>query len=211
MPSPTLAPNSQNLQIEISHSQALDSLVIKIETERLILRSYANEDFADCLTLYGDPLLTKFFDYGRPRSKEEVEQLVEDCCAFSKKGIPLGLFTILHKTTGDFIGLADLLPINELGTVEIGCILYRQYHNQGFPLEACTALSFDYLENLNSSGFTLEGIPISRVIATAHPKNYASQRLIKNLKMTFDKTQERFGNPRLWYSRNIKGSDGPIS
>ena len=173
---------------------------VEIETERLYIISYRDEDFENCLSLYSDEILTKHFDHGKPRSKTEIEKyLYERGKKFSNEGYPLGLFSIFNKQDMSFLGQVDLVPVEQQETVEIGCILHRKFHNQGFPLEACKVLTYSLVQELNQRDFKYNGDPITRVIATAHPKNYASQRLIKNLGMIFYKSEERFGNPRLWY------------
>jgi RimJ/RimL family protein N-acetyltransferase len=189
---------------QISFYFKSNCLNVEINTQRLYIHSYRDSDFENCASLYADEKLAKYFDHGKTRSREEVAHLIrENGYKYFSKMKPFGLFSLFDNQTMVFIGQADLLPADEPGTVEIGCILNRKYHNQGFPLEACRALTFEYIEELNCRGFKNDEIQITKVIATAHPKNYASQKLIKNLEMTFDKIQERFGNPRLWYSRVI--------
>jgi RimJ/RimL family protein N-acetyltransferase len=179
-------------------------LRVEIRTQRLYIRSYLDLDFEHCLSLYGDERLTKYFDYGRARSRDEIEDLIDQIGhKYFENAEPYGLFSLFNNNNMTFIGLLDLIPTEEPGTLELGCILYREFHNQGLPLEACRAFTYDYVKELNRRGFKCKGVPISKVIATAHPKNYASQRLIKNLGMTWDKEQDRFGNPRFWYSCTI--------
>lgn len=178
-----------------------DNVRIKIETERLFINSYSDKDFENCVLLYGDEKLSKYFDYGKSRSQEEVAELVvQRSLNFLNQRIPLGLFSVFDKVEGKFLGQADLLPTDELYEVELGCILRREYHNQGYPVEICKALMVEYIDYINKFHPQLLKAPIHRVIATAHPKNYASQKLIKNLGMTLEKSKERFGQTRLWYS-----------
>ena len=56
---------------------------------------------------------------------------------------------------------------------------------------------------MNEQFFRSNALPIVKVIGTVHPENYLSRGLIKNIGITFDKFQERFGNPRLWFSLNV--------
>lgn len=172
----------------------------EIETERLFMRSFQDVDFQDCLSLYGDEKLAKHFDHGKARTPTEVKSLIhERNDIFFKNGKPFGLFSIFNKKDMAFIGQVDLLPINELGTAEIGCILHRKYHNQGIALEALNALMIDYVNELKLNWFHSVGFNVEKIVATVHPKNYASQKLVRNLGMTFYKSTERFNAPRLWY------------
>lgn len=189
----------------ITISSISGKIHVEIETDRLILSSYSNEDFEDCVRLYGDERLAKFFDHGKPRSREEVSNLVvQKTLHFLEGSLPLGLFSIFDKIENKFLGQADIMPTEDPCIVELGCIFLRDYHNQGYPIEVCKCFMIDYIEHLNESDPFFTQNPIVKVIATTHPKNYASQRIIKNLGMTFDKAQERFGRPRFWYSYTLK-------
>lgn len=188
---------------------------VEIETSRLVIRSYDNSDFENCLALYGDPIVTKLFDFGKPFTKEEVLELVlEKGHSLFRKKIPLGLFSIFLKEDMSFVGQVDLMPFTESGTLEIGCILHRRYQGQGIGTEVVMIFLENYIDELNKRGYKYHGRPFKRVIATAHPKNVASNALIKHLGFTFNRFEERFGKPRLWYtykvfssSKNLKPSE----
>ena len=70
--------NHVNIEPRISFSSESNVLLIEIETEELYIRSYRNNDFEDCVALYGDEKLSKYFDHGQPRSRLEVEDLIAD-------------------------------------------------------------------------------------------------------------------------------------
>jgi RimJ/RimL family protein N-acetyltransferase len=176
------------------------SLKVKIETENLYIYSYSEKDFEECVRLYGDEIVTKYFDHGKPRSRVEVENYIaEKGNKHFNKGEPFGLFSIFDKHTGVFIGQVDLLPMGEPGVVEIGCILHECYHSMGIGTEAVRAMVLDYVEILNVD-FKFNEHPIVKVIGTVHPDNILSRKLIKSLGMIFEKSQRRFDNPRLWYA-----------
>ena len=182
------------------------SVQVNIETSRLFIRSYLDQDFESCVTLYTDETLTKYFDHGRPRSKEEVKALVKERGSkYFNNSEPFGLFSVFRKEDMAFIGQVDLVPL-EPGILEAGCIFHRQYHNNGFCPEALRALIFGYTEYLNSQGITCQGFPTSKIVASVHPNNYASIRICKHLGMIFDGSKERFEQPRLWYSYTFESS-----
>ena len=175
-------------------------LNVEIETKRLLICSYKDDDFESCFRLYSNKTLTKYFDNGKPRTEIEVKKLIcEKADKYFSFGKPFGLFSIFHKKTMDFIGQIDLLPTDEPGIAEIGFILHEQYQNQGFCTEAVNAVVFDYIGKINEC-FECNELPISKIIATAHPQNLSSRKVLEKIGMTLDKVKERFGNPRLWYS-----------
>jgi trans-aconitate 2-methyltransferase len=184
----------------ISFQCAFDSLHVEIETERLFMRSYQDSDFDNCVHLYGNDAITGYFDHGKARTELEVRDLIrEKGNKYFNQGKPFGLFSIFHKSSVNFIGQIDLLPISELGIAEIGFILHEQYHNQGFCTEAVSTIIFNYLEEINMN-FDSEELPIMKIIATVHPKNQSSRKVLEKLGLKLDRIQERFGQPRLWYS-----------
>ena len=176
-------------------------LTVEIETERLYIHSYKDSDFENCLCLYGDESITKYFDHGKARSETEINELVhEKGKKYFSKGEPFGLFSIFSKKSNTFIGQIDLLPTDAPCIAEIGFILHQEYQNQGFCTEAVKAILFDYVEEINFRGPKCWGVPINKVIATVHPSNLSSKRVLQKIGMSFDKIQERFEKPRLWYS-----------
>lgn len=189
------------LKSYISFRFASNYLEVDIETERLFIQSYKDTDFQNCISLYSNENITKYFDHGKARNKLEIENLIsEKGKKYFSNGKPFGLFSIFHKQDMTFIGQIDFLPSEELGIAEIGFILNEQYHNQGFCSEAVNAIAFDYVEAINTGNFKCDELFISKVIATVHPENSSSRKVLQKTGMTLDKIQERFGQPRLWYS-----------
>jgi [ribosomal protein S5]-alanine N-acetyltransferase len=194
------AHQARPFKTSISILQGSSSLQIELETSRLFIRSYHDEDFENCLKLYEDPIATKYFDYGRPQSKKEVSDYIsEKGSKYFIDGQPFGLFAIFRKDDMRFIGLIDLLPTEEPGILEIGFILNPKYHNQGFCTEAVKAFLFDYIDELNSAGYRCKGSLIQGVMATVHPENSSSKKVVEKIGMRFEKFLTRFGHPRLWY------------
>ncbi len=184
-----------------------EKIKVEMKTERLYIHSYRHEDFEDCILLYGDKNLTAFFDHGRPFSRAEVENLIQEKgTRYFHRGEPFGLFSIFDINNKTFIGQIDLIPANEPGTLEIGCIFHRQFQGVGLPLEAMKMFSRHYVQAMCANGFKCNEKPIQKIIATAHPNNFATQRLVKYLGGSFEKSQERFGQPRLWFSYTLPPS-----
>jgi len=176
-------------------------LQVKVETKRLIIYSYHKSHFDDCLALYGDPVLTKYFDHGKPRSNEEVKQLIkEKADKYFDHGLPFGLFSIFDKENGNFIGQFDLIPATDPQVVEIGCIFHRPYHNRGYCPEVVKCFLNEYIEKINQMFRRTKRTLITKAIATTHPKNFASIRMIKLVGMKYEKTESRFGTYRKWFA-----------
>lgn len=187
---------------EVFLSEEESVVQVEIETPRLLIRSYHVQDFEECVALYGNTKITKFFDHGKPRSRNEVKKLIREKTGYFKKGQPFGLFSIFLKNSMTFIGQIDLIPVKP-GVVEIGFILLAKYQNKGFGSEIVNAFLLDYVNELNVQGYSYGGSPIKEVIATVHPLNLPSKKLMEKMGMHFKKFQNRFDAPRLWYTYKL--------
>ncbi|MGR3973581.1 MAG: GNAT family N-acetyltransferase [Candidatus Rhabdochlamydia sp.] len=189
--------NKKNVIFSNSSSKDLQ---VEIETDRLLIHSYREDHFQKYVQLYGDEKITKYFDHGMPKTEPEVQKLVDEKgFAFFKNGDPFGFFSIFTKNNMNFIGQIDLLPAEEFEACEIGYILHEQYHNQGFCTEAVRCIIFEYINEIN--GIKNRKISsIKKIMATVHPENYSSKKILEKIGLKLDKIQERFGKPRLWYS-----------
>jgi [ribosomal protein S5]-alanine N-acetyltransferase len=178
------------------------SLQVHLETSRLRIRSIDKNDLPFSTALYGDPELTRLFDSGKPLSPIEVLELIKGKGRDDfLKGNPWGIFSIFDKETNHFIGHIDLFP-SELLTrsLEIGYIISQNAKGKGFGIEAARCFVFDFVPLLLQKGYINQEFPIDNIIATVHPENYSSRRLLDKLGMKFQKSLERFGQPRYLYS-----------
>ncbi|PCI77780.1 hypothetical protein COB21_02600 [Candidatus Aerophobetes bacterium] len=186
--------------------QAVVELRIENYTDRLCIRAYTEEDYEDSLSIYSDPELTQFFDHGKPRSKLEVDIYLEErSSGLKKRGLPLGLFSVFLKDNSIFLGQVDVVPTGDPGEVEIGWIFRKNFQSLGYCSEAVKSFLIPFIINLSERGVKVAGQVINRIIATAHPKNKASQRIMEKMGLTFYKDALRYaGNPRNWYEFNLK-------
>ncbi len=112
------------------------------------MHSYREEDFENCVSLYGCEFITRYFDHGLPRSKHEVKQLILDRgTKYFLNGMPYGLFSIFLKQDLSFIGQVDLLPTEEIDVLEIGFILHKHYQIMVFVVRLLKLLFSNTLKN----------------------------------------------------------------
>ena len=114
-----------------------------IETDRLVLRAHAVEDFPDCLALWTDPEVTRFIG-GKPSTREEVwARLLRYAGHWALLGF--GYWVVAEKATGRFlgeVGFADFKREIEPsldGMPEIGWVLASHSHGRGYATEAVRA------------------------------------------------------------------------
>ena len=136
-----------------------------IETDRLILRSFSENDLMDLLKFLSDPEVVKFEPY-RPMDLEEVRQEL-DRRIVSDEMIAVELKSI-HKMIGTVY-----LGKRENKALEIGFVFNKDYWNQSYAKESCEAL----IQEAFSSG-------IIRIYAECDPENQSSWRLLEKLGFT---------------------------
>ena len=110
-----------------------------IETERLILREYTNEDFHDLLALLSDPVTMQH--YPKPYDAAGTRRWLDwSLNNYAKYGF--GLWAAILKETGEFIGDCGLTiqNIDGVSLPEIGYHVHRNYWRNGYGREAALAV-----------------------------------------------------------------------
>lgn len=107
---------------------------MKLETPRLILRPYREEDLAALHGIFSDAETMRFSQ--KPCTLEETRSLL---ALFREKEIAYG---VERKDTGELIGhlLFSQLPQEEAGIYEMGWFFHRAHWRRGYALESCKAL-----------------------------------------------------------------------
>ncbi len=114
-----------------------------LQTDRLILSGHRLEDFADCLALWSDPVVTRHIT-GRPSTAEEVwARILRYVGHWAALGY--GFWQLRERASGRFVGevgLADFrrdLSVGLDGVAEAGWVLAPWAHGQGYAHEAMAA------------------------------------------------------------------------
>ncbi|WP_213012258.1 GNAT family N-acetyltransferase [Paractinoplanes toevensis] len=164
--------------------------MVTVETERLLLRGWRDDDLDALAAINADPEVMRFILDGsvfdRERSAESLRKIVRD---WDDRGF--GLFAVEVRGSGEMIGWAGLsvpafLP-EVLPAVEIGWRLARHAWGNGYATEAAgAALRF---------GFGAAGL--DRVISIRHVDNVRSERVMQKLGFVheFDTVVPGHGQP----------------
>jgi RimJ/RimL family protein N-acetyltransferase len=133
--------------------------VIRLETERLVLRKPELDDSDAYAELWGDPEVVRFLG-GTTLSPEEVPQGIERMLGqWQRHGV--GLFSVLRKEDGRLVGRVGYLlwdserwanamheELDGELELEVGWTIIRRFWNQGYATEAalvCRDHAFDEL------------------------------------------------------------------
>jgi RimJ/RimL family protein N-acetyltransferase len=148
-----------------------------LETERLTLRPFVEEDFAALYAMRSDPEVALYL-YGEPTSEDETRTLLTSKIAspaWAKEGDWLTVAAV-ERASGETVGDVSLHWVSERDrTAEIGFIFDPCHHGKGFATEAARAL----LDWAFASGF-------HRVIGRTEERNAASARVLEKLGMRLE-------------------------
>lgn len=139
-----------------------------LETERLILRPTAMEDFPRWAEFMADPDAARFIGGAQPQAAA-WRGFMTMAGAWSLTGV--SMFSVIEKATGLWVGrLGPWTPDGWPGT-EVGWGLHPDAHGKGYALEGAAA-AMDYAFDM--LGWT-------DVIHCIDPDNRPSQRLAERL------------------------------
>ncbi|ATL65594.1 GNAT family N-acetyltransferase [Nocardia terpenica] len=127
-----------------------------IHTDRLILRPLTSGDIDSFVALHTDPKVSRFLDsYPRERA---IQRLADVERQWEQRGY--GLFAILLKDTGEFVGRCGLNYWEQFEEVEAAWVLVPAVWGRGYATEAAQAcltwgfgtLDVDYITAMIRTG-----------------------------------------------------------
>lgn len=134
---------------------------VTIETERLVLRPLALDDFNAVHSWASNPANTRLMLWG-PNSEEETKN-------FLSKTKPGRDFAVVLRESGNVIGSCGIYPDVDNNNGEVGWILHRDYWRHGYGSEVGGALI--------KYGF--ETLSLRRIIAEGSAENDGSRRVME--------------------------------
>ena len=168
----------------------LSSTILTIETARLVLRSFSLDDLDDYAHLiFADAEVMRYLPQRDLNPRERAERtLTVFAERWSQQGF--GVWAVIDKITGNFMGHCGLGSVPEAGEVEVLYALGRAYWGRGFATEAART----------SVQFGFEVANLARLIALAVPENIASRRVMEHLGFVYEKDAHYFGLDLVQYA-----------
>ena len=145
---------------------------VNLETQRLILRRFADRDLAAFLTYLNDPLVARYQSwesYTEPQARELIEQQKR-----REPGRPGEWFTFAAelKETESLIGHVALsVKTDDPRQAEMGFTFAREYQGRGLAREAAERVL----------GYVFETLKLHRVVAVTDCENVRSAALLERL------------------------------
>ncbi|MEY2526802.1 MAG: hypothetical protein QOE73_1573 [Verrucomicrobiota bacterium] len=148
-----------------------------LQTERLILRPFREEDVDLIAQLFANPDFMRF-SLGVFTRREQTETFMQKVIGWDRASRP-SQFAVVPRTDNVIIGYCGFFHHLEHGIedVEIGYRLNPAYWNKGLATEAARAV--------RDHGFGV--LKLSRLISLIHPENVPSRRVAEKNGMTVEK------------------------
>jgi ribosomal-protein-alanine N-acetyltransferase len=143
-----------------------------LETERLILRPLDKLDVDAIYRMRGDADVMRFIR--EPQNRRESTdwvKLVSSRWAIER----IGFCAMLEKPSGVFVGWCGIWRLKEIGELEIGYAVAKEFWGKGLAAEAAFAFLDYAFDELNQE----------KIVAVARPENAASRRVMEKLGMSF--------------------------
>jgi ribosomal-protein-alanine N-acetyltransferase len=162
---------------------------MQLETERLILRFFREEDMDAMAQLFANPDFMRF-SLGVFTERKQTVAFIEKVMGWDRTGIP-SQFAVVPRGEDAIVGYCGFFQHVEVpGEIEIGYRLHPDYWNRGLITEAARAV--------RDHGF--RDWKLSRVISLIHPENIPSRRVAEKNGMKVEKEITFRGFPALVYA-----------
>lgn len=143
--------------------------MMKLESDRLYLRSFTRADAEAALAWLGDPAVMTYIE--PPFDLEKTKDFLTECAHL--------VFCLCLKESGRPIGHVIWHPyMGQKKVYELGWVLARKYWGRGYAKEVSLAL----VEQARGAG-------IERIVLEAVPENHASIGLIEALGAAYAGTE----------------------
>ena len=161
---------------------------VKLETERLLMRWFREDDFVAHAEISADPEVMRFLGDGRPMTELEAwRQMAAIMGHWYFRGY--GIWAIEEKQTGNLIGRIGFMNPQGWPGFELGWTLGSKYWGKGYASEgARRALEYAFTE-MNRD----------HLISLIDPENVASIRVAERLGETVKGRTQLMGKDVLIY------------
>jgi RimJ/RimL family protein N-acetyltransferase len=149
-----------------------DGMRIFLETERLVLRQFTEDDVDNLVELDSDADVMHFINGGRPTPRREIESdVLPMFLDYYERFAEYGFWAAMEKSSGRFVGWFHFRPAAaaQLDEVELGYRLVKSVWGKGYATEGSRALI--------QKGFAELGV--QRVVAFTMVVHVASRRVME--------------------------------
>jgi len=166
---------------------------IPLKTERLVIRSYREDDATPLHEVFGSPDVMKWTPSPPSKDVAETAQRLARTMAFTARQPPgMGLWAVELKDASEFLGQVGLFPVEGKGPeVEVAYELAPRVWGHGYATEAARAL-VDY-------GFG--ELSLRRIVALILPDNARSRNVASKCGLILEGPGRFYGLDLVVYAR----------
>ena len=146
------------------------------ETERLLIREQTLDDLDGLAAVLCDPITMSF--YPKPFSRDDAEGWIRRNIE-SYEGRGFGLWALVLKETGEFIGQCGLMPraVEGKEEIEAGWHVNRAHWRRGYASEA----------GAESLKLATERFDLERIVSIILPENEPSAGVARKIGMNIER------------------------
>ncbi len=152
-----------------------------LETERLLLRRFTEDDVDNLVALDSDPDVMRFLTGGTPTPRDAIQNdVLPAFLRYYERFEGFGFWAAIEKSSEEFLGWFHFRspPGSSSDDIELGYRLRKSAWGKGYGTEGSRALI--------DKGFTEFGV--QRVFASTYQDNLASRRVMEKCGLTLVRT-----------------------
>ena len=150
--------------------------MIRLETERLVLREILPGDAEFVLELLNEPSFLQFIGDRQVRTVDDALRYIAAGPAASYAANGFGLLLVERREDGAALGICGLLKRDTLPDVDIGFAFRPAHWGRGYAREAASA-TLEWARDV---------LGMNRLVAITSPDNTPSMALLGRLGFTFE-------------------------
>ncbi|HEY5406480.1 MAG TPA: GNAT family N-acetyltransferase [Ginsengibacter sp.] len=165
-----------------------------LETPRLFLRRFTEEDAHLIYILNSDPEIVKYVHEPVLENEEQAKAILINNIIPQYK-LNMGRWAIHTKSDYEFIGWCGLKYIKETGITDLGYRLVKTAWGKGYATEAAQYTLI----------YGLRDLKIELITGMAHIENIASLKVLEKIGMKFSRHETVEGQPVKVYTLSLPG------
>jgi len=148
-------------------------MTIILETNRLYLREFAENDYKDLCEILQDKEV--MYAYEHSFSDEEVKSWYDRLITGHYEKYGFGLWAVVHKNTNEILGQCGLTfqNIHEKKYLEIGYLFKKKHWHNGYAVEAASGCK----------KYAFETLKVEKLYTIIRENNIPSQNVAKRIGM----------------------------
>lgn len=147
------------------------SIVLVIETDRLLLRQLSTVDAEFILELVNEPSWLRYIGDKGVRTIADARNYILQGPVASYERFGFGLYLTELKESGTPIGICGLVKRETLQDPDIGFAFLPRFWGKGYAYESASAVL----------GFAKSTLGLNRILAITAPDNHSSIKVLKKL------------------------------